>query len=82
MILLREQPLELVDSLYEECAQPPFAMNDFQHLVSYTSTIISNEQFSLLIGLGKATQNAHDTFARCIKVQLAQELHFFSGLEI
>ncbi|KAL5346526.1 hypothetical protein ACLOAV_008797 [Pseudogymnoascus australis] len=66
--------VESVNSLCEECAQSSFAMGDYKQLVKAVGTITSDSQISLLVKLGKAAQNEHDTFAGCIKVQLAHYL--------
>lgn len=66
--------VERVNSLCEECAQSAFAMGDYQQLVDAVSTIPSDSQIFLLVKLGEAAQNEHDTFAGCIKAQLVHHL--------
>ncbi|OBT83310.1 hypothetical protein VE02_07961 [Pseudogymnoascus sp. 03VT05] len=65
---------ECVSSLCEECAKSSFALGDYQQLVDAVSTIPSNSRTFLLVRLGEAAQNEHDTFAGCIKAQLVHHL--------
>lgn len=66
--------VDRVNSLCEECAQSSFAMGDYEQLVDAVGTITSDSQIFLLVTLGEAAQNEHDTFAGCIKVQLVHHL--------
>ncbi|OBT51146.1 hypothetical protein VE04_09451 [Pseudogymnoascus sp. 24MN13] len=66
--------VERVNSLCEECAQSSFAMGQYQQLVNAVSTIPSDSKTFLLVKLGVAAQNQHDTFAGCIKAQLVHHL--------
>ncbi|KFZ10287.1 hypothetical protein V502_08227 [Pseudogymnoascus sp. VKM F-4520 (FW-2644)] len=66
--------VERVNSLCEECAQSSFAMGDYEQLVDAVGTITSDSQIFLLVKLGEAAQNEHNTFAGCIKVQLVHRL--------
>ena len=68
------EQLEYIDSLAEQCAQSIFITDDFDYLAIAVSSVPPDDQITLLLGLGKAAQNDHNTALGCIKVHLAHNI--------
>lgn len=68
------EQLEYIDSLAEQCAQSIFITDDFYYLAVAVSSVPPDDQITLLLGLGKAAQNDHNTALGCIKVHLAHNI--------